>query len=53
MKKKSNFDRKIDTLTIYRTITIIKTINYFEQIRFIFRTLSKNAEPRVCVDASF
>ena len=40
VKKYSNTNRETDTLIIYRTITINKTINYFEQTRFIFWVLN-------------
>ena len=36
MEKCSKTNRKNDTITIYRTITINKTINLFEQFRFLY-----------------
>ena len=49
---------KIDMITIYKSITINKTVNYFYKSRSYFefcnlRTLSRKAEPIVCVEANF
>ena len=49
---------KIDMITIYKSITINKTVNYFYKSCSYFefcnlRTLSRKAEPIVCVEANF
>ena len=53
-----SFFWKIDMITIYKSITINKTVNYFYKSCSYFefcnlRTLPRKAEPIVCVEANF